>query len=133
MVDCKARLTKEILDKFNYMVDFIKIPENKKKMLENFGVIDFDDIYYDKAKNDLVYEKSKMTMYIENIGKKINSNFGNFIKKHIVGYVYSPDSHGNILCYDCENCNDCYKCIECVSCSAITNSIKVESVFHLLL
>ena len=25
MVDCKARLTKEILDKFNYMVDFIRI------------------------------------------------------------------------------------------------------------
>ena len=75
MVDCKARLTKEIQDRFNYMVDFIKIPENKKNMLENFGVSDFDDIYYDKAKNDLVYEKSKMTMYIENIEKKINSNF----------------------------------------------------------
>ena len=127
MVDCKARLTEEILDKFNYLVDFMKIPENKKIMLENFGVSDFDQIYREKKERDLVYEKSKMTMYIENIGKKINSNFPNFIKKHIVGYVYSPDSHGNILCYDCENCNDCYKCIECVSCSAITNSIKVES------
>ena len=79
MVDCKARLTKEIQDRFNYMVDFIKIPENKKNMLEQFGVSDFNKIYEDKVKNDLVYEKSKMTMYIENIGRKINSNFTNFI------------------------------------------------------
>ena len=112
------------------MVDFIKITENKKKMLEKFRVIDFNDIYYDKAKNDLVYEKSKMTMYIENIGKKINSNFPNFIKKHIVSYVCAPDKKGNILCYDCdEMCRNCYKCVDCVSCSSITNSIKVESAW----
>ena len=109
MVDCKARLTEEILDKFNYMVDFIKIPENKK--------------------NDLVYEKSKMTMYIENIGKKINSNFGNFIKKHIVDYVYSPDGDGNILCYDCDNCSDCYKCVECVDCIDVFNSVKTTKSY----
>ena len=129
MVDCKARLTEEIQDRFNYMVDFIKIPENKKKMLENFGVIDLDDIYYDKAKNDLVYEKSKMTMYIENSGRKITSYFPNFIKKHIVNYVFSPDEDGNVLCYDCDNCSDCYKCVDCVDCIDVFNSVKTTKSY----
>ena len=126
MVDCKARLTEEILDKFNYLVDFMKIPENKKIMLENFGVSDFDQIYREKKERDLVYEKSKMTMYIENIGKKINSNLGNFIKKHIVDYIYFPDEEGNILCYDCDYCSRCYKCVDCVDCVDVYNSIKAE-------
>ena len=129
MVDCKARLTEEIQDRFNYLVDFMNTPESKKKILETYRLRDFDQLYDEdkNMKNDLVYEKSKMTMYIENIGKKINSNFANFIKKHIVDYVYSPDKYGNILCYDCENCQHCYKCVDCVDCDNTYNSIRSKS------
>ena len=129
MVDCKARLTEEIQDRFNYLVDFMNTPESKKKILETYRLRDFDQLYDEdkNMKNDLVYEKSKMTMYIENIGKKINSNFSNFIKKHIVGYVYSPDKDGNILCYDCEKCTHCYKCVDCVESEDTYFSIKTKS------
>ena len=116
MVDCKARLTEEIFGRVKYMEDCMKIPGKKREMVGDFGIMNFEDRYSKKVKKDLVYEKSKMTMYIENIGRKINSNFSNFIKKHIVDYVYSPDEDGNILCYDCEKCRNCYKCVECVEC-----------------
>ena len=129
MVDCKARLTEEIQDRFNYLVDFMNTPESKKKILEIYRVRNFNEFYDERKnmKNDLVYEKSKMTMYIENIGKTVNSYFTNFIKKHIVDYIYSPDKDGNILCYDCDNCFRCYKCVDCVDCDVIYNSIRTKS------
>ena len=132
MVDCKARLTEEIHDRFNYLLDFMNTPENKKKILETYRVIDFNQLYDEEKnkQNDLLYEKSKMTMYIENIGRKINSNFGNFIKKHIVDYVYSPDGDGNILCYDCDNCSDCYKCVECVDCEKCIDCINCINCYE---
>ena len=124
MVDCKARLTEEIFGRVKYMEDCMMIPGKKREMVGDFGIMDLEDRYHEKVKKDLVYEKSKMTMYIENLGRKINSNFGNFIKKHIVDYVYSPDGDGNILCYDCDNCSDCYKCVECVDCIDVFNSFR---------
>ena len=132
MVDCKTRLTEEIQDRFNYLVDFMNTHESKKKILETYRLRDFDELYDENKnmKNDLVYEKSKMTMYIENIGKKINSNFANFIKKHILDYIYSPDTNGNILCYDCDNCSDCYKCEECVDCEKCIDCINCINCYE---
>ena len=133
MVDCKARLTEEIFGRVKYMEDCMKIPGKKREIVGDFGIMDFEDRYREKVKKDLVYEKSKMTMYIENIGRNINSNFRlyfpNFIKKHIVDYVYSPDKDGNVLCYDCDNCSDCYKCVECVDCIDVFNSVKTTKSY----
>ena len=126
MVDCKTRLTEEIFGRVKYMEDCMKIPGKKREMVGDFGIMNFEDRYSKKVKKDLVYEKSKMTMYIENLGRKINSNFGNFIKKHIVDYVYSPDGDGNILCYDCDNCSDCYKCVDCVDCRQCKNCFNLK-------
>ena len=126
MVDCEARLTEEIFGRVKYMEDCMMIPGKKREMVGDFGIMNLEDRYRQKVKKDLVYEKSKMTMYIENIGRKINSNFGNFIKKHILDYVYSPDTDGNILCYDCDNCIACYKCVDCSYCDDTYNSIRTK-------